>query len=413
MKRTALLVVAAFAAAAAVVVTAGATPTATPGVTARTILLEGTFPLSGPASGYAPIPAAMKAYFSYANAQHGVNGRQIVFKFDDDGYNPANTVQLTHKYVEQDHAFALIGGLGTEPQQAVEAYLNQQKVPQLFVSTGATTFDHDYAKYPWTIGWQPDYAAEGVIYGKYIAKNLPGAKLGIIYQNDDYGGNYLSGLKAGLGSHTSQIVSAQPFDVNSPSPLQQIATLAKSGADTLVIFVTPTATIQSYVIATKLGWTPKNVFTNSVSGTPTFLGIAAKSGSTITNGTFTVNYTLDPTNPTYDSAPGMKLYRQIMAKYDPKGNVNDQLNVYGMAKAWTTVQVLKAAGKNLTRAGLMTVVRSMNYAGTTANPFLLPGVVIHTKGRYQYPISQVNLVQFTNGIFKPVGGLIEGRSTGQ
>ena len=129
--------------------------------------------------------------------------------------------------------FALVGGLGTEPQQAVEAYLNQQKVPQLFVSTGATTFDHDYAKYPWTIGWQPDYAAEGVIYGKYIAKNLPSAKLGIIYQNDDYGGNYLSGLKAGLGSHTSQIVSAQPFDVTSPSPLQQIATLAKSGADTL------------------------------------------------------------------------------------------------------------------------------------------------------------------------------------
>jgi branched-chain amino acid transport system substrate-binding protein len=413
MKRTALLVVAAFAAAAAVVVTAGATPTATPGVTARTILLEGTFPLSGPASGYAPIPAAMKAYFSYANAQHGVNGRQIVFKYDDDGYNPANTVQLTHKYVEQDHAFALVGGLGTEPQQAVEAYLNQQKVPQLFVSTGATTFDHDYAKYPWSIGWQPDYAAEGVIYGKYIAKNLPNAKIGVIYQNDDYGGNYLSGFKSGLGSHTSQIVSAQPFDVNSPSPLQQIATLAKSGADTLVIFVTPTATIQSYVIATKLGWTPKNVFTNSVSATSTFLGIAAKSGSTITDGTFTVNYLLDPTNPTYNSAPGMKLYRQIMAKYDPKGNVNDQLNVYGMAKAWTTVQVIKAAGKNLTRAGVMTVARSMNFAGATANPFLLPGIVIHTKGKYQYPISQVNLVQFTNGVFKPVGGLIEGRSAGQ
>jgi branched-chain amino acid transport system substrate-binding protein len=413
MKRTALLVVAAFAAAAAVVVTAGATPTATPGVTARTILLEGTFPLSGPASGYAPIPAAMKAYFSYANAQHGVNGRQIVFKFDDDGYNPANTVQLTHKDVEQDHAFALVGGLGTEPQQAVEAYLNQQKVPQIFVSTGATTFDHDYAKYPWTIGWQPDYAAEGVTYGKYVAQNLPNAKIGIIYQNDSYGGNYLSGFKAGLGSHTSQIVSAQGFDVTSPSPLQQIATLAKSGADTLVIFVTPTATIQSYVIATKLGWTPKNVITNGVSATSTFLGIAAKSGSTITNGTISVNYLLDPTNPTYDSAAGMKLYRQIMAKYDPKGNVNDILNVYGMAKAWTTVQVLKAAGKNLTRAGLMTAARSMNFAGTTANPFLLPGIVIHTKGRFQYPISQVNLVQFAGGVFKPIGGLIEGRSSGQ
>jgi branched-chain amino acid transport system substrate-binding protein len=410
MKRTALLAAATLVAAAAVVVTAGAAPTATPGVTARTILLEGTFPLSGPASGYAPIPAAMKAYFSYANAQHGVNGRQIVFNYDDDGYNPANTVTITHKYVEQDHAFALVGGLGTEPQTAVEAYLNQQKVPQLFVSTGATTFDYNSAKYPWTIGWQPDYAAEGVIYGKYIAKNLPNAKIGVIYQNDDYGGNYLSGFKAGLGSHRSQIVSAQPFDVTSPSPVQQIAALAQSGADTLVIFVTPTATIQSYVIATKLGWKPAHVFTNSVSATTAFLGIAAKSGSTITDGTFTVNYLLDPTNPQYANQPGMKLYRQIMAKYDPKGNVNDQLNVYGMAKAWTTVQVLKAAGKNLTRAGLMAVVRSMNFTGPTANPFLLPGIAIHTKGKYQYPISQVNLVQYQGGVFKPVGGLIEGRT---
>jgi ABC-type branched-subunit amino acid transport system substrate-binding protein len=410
MKRTALLVAAALIAAAAVVMTAGATPSATPGVTAKTILLEGTFPLSGPASGYAPIPAAMKAYFSYVNAQGGVNGRQIVFKYDDDAYNPANTVQITHKYVEQDHAFALVGGLGTETQQAVEAYLNQQKVPQLFVSTGATTFDHDFAKYPWTIGWQPDYAAEGVIYGKYIAQHLPNAKIGILYQNDDYGGNYLSGFKAGLGSHTSQIVSAQPFDVTSPSPAQQVAALAKSGADTFVIFVTPTATIQSYVIATKLGWVPKNVFTNSVSATTTFLGIAAQSGSTITGGTFTVNYLLDPTNPTYASAPGMKLYRQIMAKYNPKGNVNDQLNMYGMAKAWNTVQLLKEAGKNLTRAGLMTVARSMNFTGSTADPFLLPGIAIHTKAGYQYPISQVNLVQYGNGVFKPIGGLIQGRA---
>ena len=409
MKRTLLPVAVALIAAAAVVVSAGAAPTATPGVTARTILLEGTFPLSGPASGYAPIPAAMKAFFSYANARHGVNGRQIVFKYDDDGYNPANTVTITRKYVEQDHAFALVGGLGTEPQQAVEAYLNQQKVPQIFVSTGATTFDYNAGKFPWTIGWQPDYAAEGVIYGKYIASKLPNAKIGIIYQNDDYGGNYLSGFKAGLGSHTSQIVSAQKFDVTSPSPAQQIAALAQSGADTFVIFLTPTATIQSYVIATKLGWKPAHVFTNSVSATTTFLGIAAKSGSAITSGTFTVNYLLDPTNPTYDNLPGMKLYRQIMAKYDPKGNVNDQLNVYGMAKAWNTVEVIRAAGKNLTRAGLMKVVRSMNFSGKTANPFLLPGIAIKTKGRDQYPISQVNLVQFNGKDFKPVGGLIEGR----
>ena len=168
MKKTLLLAVVALAAAAVVGTTAGARDAATPGVTAKSILLEGTFPLSGPASGYAPIPVGMGAYFSYVNAHGGVNGRKIVWKYEDDGYNPANTVQITHKFVEQDHAFALVGGLGTEPQLAVRDYLNQNKVPQLFVSTGATTFDRDYAQYPWTIGWQPDYEAEGAIYGKYI-----------------------------------------------------------------------------------------------------------------------------------------------------------------------------------------------------------------------------------------------------
>src|SRR5881397_1487959 len=162
MKRTFLPLAAALLISVVVTVTAGAAPTATPGVTARTILLEGTFPLSGPASGYAPIPAAMKAFFSYINAQGGVNHRQIVFKYSDDG-------------------------LGTEPQTAVRKYLNDNKVPQLFVSTGATTFDRDYTTYPWTLGWQPDYEAEGSIYGKYIGKNLPNAKLGILYQDDDYG----------------------------------------------------------------------------------------------------------------------------------------------------------------------------------------------------------------------------------
>ena len=148
MRKTFLLLAAALAVSAVVVVTAGATSSATPGVTARSILLEGTFPLSGPASGYAPIPAAMAAYFSYTNAKHGLFGRQIVFKYADDGYNPANTVQLTHKFVEQDHAFALVGGLGTEPQTAVRQYLNAMKVPQLFVSTGATTFDRDLTEKP-------------------------------------------------------------------------------------------------------------------------------------------------------------------------------------------------------------------------------------------------------------------------
>jgi branched-chain amino acid transport system substrate-binding protein len=355
----------------------------------------------------------MAAYFSYVNAKGGVNGRKINFKYEDDGYNPANTVQITHKFVEQDHAFALVGGLGTEPQTAVRQYLNDNKVPQLFVSTGATTFDRDYAIYPWTLGWQPDYEAEGSIYGKYVVKNLPTAKLGVLYQNDDYGNDYLRGLKAGLTQqHVTQIVDAEPYDLSATTPpAVQVAKLKASGADTFVIFATPTPTIQSYVISTKLGWHPAHIITNSVSATDAFLTIATKSGSDNTNGTLTVSYLLDPSNPIYNKQPGMKLYRQIMAKYNPKGNSNDGLNLYGVAKAWTTVQVLKAAGKNLTRAGLMKAARSMNFTvkGKNANPFALPGVNVVTKGGYQYPISQVTLVQYTNNVFKPLGKLINGR----
>ncbi len=413
MKKTFLLLAAVVAVSAVVAVTAGAAPTATPGVTAKTILLEGTFPLSGPASGYAPIPGGMGAYFSYANAQGGVNGRKIIWKYQDDGYNPANTVQITHQFVEQDHAFALVGGLGTEPQTAVRQYLNDAKVPQLFVSTGATTFDRDFTTYPWTLGWQPDYEAEGAIYGKYVVKNLSSAKLGVLYQNDDYGNDYLRGLKAGLTlEHQGQIVDAEPYDLSSATPpAVQVAKLKASGADTFVIFATPTPTIQAYVIATKLGWTPAHVITNSVSATDPFLTIATKSGSTITNGTITVNYLLDPSNPIYNKTAGMKLYRQIMAKYDPKGNANDPLNLYGVAKAWTAVQVLKAAGKNLTRAGLMKAARNMAFTAKlkNASPFTLPGVDIHTKGNYQFPISQVTLVQYQNNVFQPVGKLINGR----
>ena len=413
MKKTFLLIAVALVASTVVVMTAGATSTATPGVTAKSILLEGTFPLSGPASGYAPIPSGMGAYFSYVNAKGGVNGRKINWHFEDDGYNPANTVQITHKFVEQDHAFALVGGLGTEPQLAVRQYLNDNKVPQLFVSTGATTFDRDYAQYPWTLGWQPDYEGEGAIYGKYIAKNLASAKIGILYQNDDYGNDYLRGFKAGLtAQHNPQIVDAEPYDLSATTPpAVQVAKLKGSGADTFVIFATPTPTIQAYVISTKLGWHPAHVFTNSVSATDPFLTIAAQSGSDNVEGTISVNYGLDPSNPIYNKSPGMKLYRSIMAKYDPKGNVNDPLNLYGVSKAWNTVQVLSKAGRNLTRAGLMKAARNMLYSDKTKNadPFGLPGIRIFTKGNYQYPISQVTLVKYTNHTFQPFGGIINGR----
>ena len=264
----------------------------------------------------------MGAYFSYVNAHGGVNGRKINCKYEDDGYNPANTVQITHKFVEQDHAFALVGGLGTEPQTAVRQYLNQQEGAAALRLDGCDDVRPRLREYPWTIGWQPDYEAEGSIYGKYIAKNLPNAKLGVLYQNDDYGNDYLRGLKAGLAQqHTTQIVDAEPYDVSAPKPPPQIAKLKASGADTFVIFATPTPTIQAYVIATKLGWTPGERDHE--------LGLRDRHvpddrdeerlGRSRTGRSPSTTCSTRRTRST-TRQPGMKLYRQIMAKYDPKGN---------------------------------------------------------------------------------------------
>ena len=386
---------------------------ATPGVTATSITLGGTFPLSGPASSYAPIPVGMAAYFSYVNAtkgpdgKRGVGGRQIVWKYLDDGYNPANTVQQTHQLVEQDHVFALIGGLGTEPQLAVEDYLNQQKVPQVYVSTGATEFGSEYAKYPWTIGWQPDYQAEGAIYGKYIAANEPNAKIGVLYQNDAYGSDYLTGLKAGLGAKKSQIVDTAGYDVTNPSLLSQILELHKAGTTTLMIFATPSPTITAYATMAKVGWKPADIYVNSVSATQTFMGIAVQlAGAAEVNGSISTYYLKDPANPSWNNTPGMKLYNQIMAKYAPGKDPKNGLYLYGMAKAYDTVQELRMTGANLTRASFMHKVLNSTISG---NPFALPTVKTTTGPKDHFPISQQRLIRFADGQWTPFGQLIDPR----
>jgi len=391
---------------------------ATPGVTAKIVTIGGTFPFSGPASSYAPIPVGMQAYFSYVNAKktngkRGVFGRQIRFNAVDDGYNPALTVQKTKQLVEQDHVFALVGGLGTEPQEAVTAYANQQKVPQIYVSTGATEWGarDKHASHPWTIGWQPDYQAEGAIYGRYIVKNLPNAKIGIIYQNDSYGRDYIDGLQAGLGSHKSQIVSQQGFEVTDTSVTNQVIALRRAGVDTLMIFGTPTPTIRTYATMAAVGWKPQNIFLNSVSATDAFMSIAvARAGAAEVTGSISTYYTKDPANAMWANDPGVKLYKSIMAKYAPSNaRVTDGLYIYGMAKAYTFVQALKAAGPNPTRAGLMKAVLNMN---DKSNPFLLPGVVVKTSKTDYFPISQQQLIKFNNGTWTPFGQLTDTRPRG-
>jgi branched-chain amino acid transport system substrate-binding protein len=415
MSRRLSAVLAALLVAAVSAVGATATPALDPGITAKTIKLGATFPLSGAASSYAPIAKGMQIYFSYINARRGadkkrgVGGKQIVWKYLDDAYNPANTVQLTRQLVEQDKVFAMVGGLGTEPQQSVVDYLNQQKVPQLFVSTGATEFDRNYASKPWTMGWQPDYEAEGAVYGKWIVKNAPNAKIGIIFQNDSFGQDYIAGLKSGLGAKASQIISQQGFDVTAPSLAPQVAALKGANPDILCIFGTPTPTVKTYATMKALAFKPDKVIVNSVSATDTFMGAAvANSDAATVNGSLSVGYLLDPANPKYDSTAGVKLYKQVMTKYGPGLNQNNGLYLYGFAKGYDVVQLLYKSGKNPTRAALMKAARNMNWT----NPFTLPGVKIKTGGSDQFAISQMQLIQFNGGLWNPQGDLIEGRGAG-
>ena len=395
---------------AALGVTASTASTATTakaetGVTPTSVKIGGTFPLSGPASLYATIPVAMKAYFSYINARRGpdgkrgVYGRQIIWNYKDDQYSPTQAVQLTRGLVEQDNVFAVVGSLGTEVNTAIRPYLNSKKVPHMLVSTGATTWGADWKQYPWTTGWQPAYQFEGKIYGQAIARNSPNAKIAVLYQNDDYGKDYIAGLEEGLGSKTSNIVGKEPFEVTAPNVASQIAKLKATGATVFVIFATPGKTVQAYAFANGLKWSPAVIYTNSVSATDTFLTAAkANGGGDLVNRTFTTQYAKDPANPKWDDDAGIKLYKQVMATYYPKGRVTDALNLYGVATAEAFVELLYNAGKNPTRASIMKAFRTWNQA----NPFLLPGVKQRTGPTSQFPIKCEKLMKYTDGTFQPV-----------
>ena len=383
----------------------------TPGVTSSLISIGGTFPLTGPASAYGTIPQAEAAYFSYFNSlkqpngKRGVYGRQIQFTYLDDGYNPAQTVQLTRQLVEQSHVFAIFNSLGTEPNEAIRAYLNQAKVPQLFVATGASEWGVLAKKYPWTIGYQPTYVSEATAYGKFIVAKVPQAKIGVLYQNDSYGKDYIAGLKLGLGSHQSQIADMEGYEVTASDVGSQMAKLKASGANTLCIFATPKFSVQAFAIAAKLGWNPI-IFDNSVSSTTTLMTIATgASSSQTTNGTITATYFKDPTDSKWANDPGMKLYRKVMSQYYPKGNPNDAFNVYGMSVAWTMIRTLEQAGQNPTRASLMAAARSLNYSD---DPFLLPGIKVQTSATNPFPIRQQQLTRWTDGKFVNFGPLITG-----
>jgi branched-chain amino acid transport system substrate-binding protein len=369
-----------------------------PGVTAKTIVIGGTFPFTGVAAVYGAIPKAERAYFLYVNAHGGVNGRKIQFVAYDDAYDPSKTVPLTQKLVEQNKVFADYGSLGTAPVLAVRPYLNGKKVPQVLVATGDSYWGTDYKKYPWTIGWQPDYPGEARIYAKFIQAKVPQAKIGVLYQNDAYGQNYLNAFKAGLGSGTSKIVSTQSYDVTGGPPQQQVIALKSAGANVFVLFSTPTATIQSLVIATKIGWHPIE-FINNVSSPEVFLSIAAKSGADV-EGAISTDYVLDPNNANQATLPGAKLAKQILDLYGGQAPIFNLNNIYGLASGWTMVQALKAAGNPPTRAGLMKALTSLN---TRANPFLYKGIAEKTSATDWFPVEQQVLVRYHSGGVAGIG----------
>ena len=298
---------------------------------------------------------------------------------------------------------AVFNSLGTEQNIAVRDYLNAQKVPQLFVATGATTFGRDTAKYPWTIGFQPSYQAEGWVYGQWVAKSSRKARIAVLLQNDDYGKDLLAGLNRGLSRSGSKVIAAQPYEVTAPDVSSQVAKLKASGANVFAVFATPKFAIQAIVYANRLGWRPQ-VIMNSVSGATNIMLLASESGKSKTIlGTVTLNFLKDPSDPRWKKDPGMKLYRAIMAKYAKGADVTDVYHVYGMAVAYETIGLFKRLGANVTRTRLMAAARSLNDA---SNPFLLPGVAVKTGRGDGFPIQQGQLQRWVKpGRWVPFGGL--------
>jgi branched-chain amino acid transport system substrate-binding protein len=370
-----------------------------PGITKTSIHIGGTFPLTGVASAYKTIPAAESAYFAYVNDHGGVNGRKIDFTVVDDGYNPAQTVPAVQKLVEQDKVFALLGDLGTAPGLSTWGYANAHKVPQVFLATGDSFWGFCAHKScqgspkPYTIGWQPDYPSEGRLYGRYIAQNMPNAKIGIIFQNDAFGKNYIAGLKQGLGAKKSLIVDQEGFNATDTTVTQQILALKAKGADTLFIVATPGQAIASLVTATKIGWSPTTFLAN-VSNIRPFLLVAAANGANL-DGLISSSY-LPTWNQT--SIPGMKLAKSIIDKYAPALSQDfaqgDSNLVYGQAVAWTFVYALQHAGKNPTRASFEASLHAMN---TAANPFMFPGIRIKTSKTDAFPVEQLVMTKWTGG----------------
>jgi branched-chain amino acid transport system substrate-binding protein len=379
-----------------------------PGVTDTEILIGTTQPLSGQASAYASISKGSKAYFSYLNSRGGVNGRKINYRVYDDGYDPARAVPLVHQLVTQDQVFAVFNELGTPVNIATRPYLNEQRVPDLFIATGASQWGLQHQQYPWTIGYQPDYISEAKIYGREILKSYPAARIGVLYQNDDSGKDYTSGLRQGLGERASMVVDQESYEANTAEVTSQVAALKSSGANVFFLNATPKFASQAISQAAKLGWKVPIYLSNVSAQVTTIRSAITASTPDAAEGIISSVYLKDPSDRNrWSGDAGMKLYMSVMAKYCAGCDPDDLNYIYGMSVSWTFQRVLQRVGRGgVTRDNVMTVVRNLNF---TDSPFLLPGITIQTGGSSQFPITQEALERWQNGGWVVQNQVLSGR----
>ena len=376
------------------------------GATDTEIKIGNIMPYSGPASAYGIIGRTEAAYFKKVNDEGGINGRKINFISYDDAYSPPKTVEQARKLVESDEVLLVFNSLGTPPNSAIQKYMNSKKVPQLFVATGATKWN-DPQNFPWTMGWQPNYQSETQIYAKYILKELPNAKIGVLYQNDDYGKDYLKGLKDGLGAKAaSMIVLEESYETSEPTIDNHIVKLKATGADVFINITTPKFAAQAIKKNAEIGWKPIH-FLNNVSAS---VGSVIKpAGFENAQGIISAAYLKDTTDAQWANDAGMKAFLDFMTKYFPEGDKTDGGTVVGYGVAQTLVQVLKNCGDDLTRANVMKQAASLKDFRTEA---LLPGIKINTSATDFAPISSLQLQRFKGERWELFGDVINAEAGG-
>jgi branched-chain amino acid transport system substrate-binding protein len=375
-----------------------------PGASDTEIKIGHTNPYSGPASAYGTIGKTEAAYFNKINAEGGINGRKINFISYDDSYSPPKTVEQIRKLVESDEVLLVFQSLGTPSNTAIQKYMNAKKVPQLFVATGATKWN-DPKNFPWTMGWQPNYQSEARIYAQYLLKNHPNGKVGILYQNDDYGKDYVKGLKDGLGGKV-QVVAEVPYEVTDPTVDSQMVSLKASGADLFFNVTTPKFAAQAIKKAAEMEWKPIHLLNNVSASVGSVLKPA---GLEISKGILTTLYFKDPTDPMWKNDPGYKEWVAFMDKYYPDGDKTRGETVYGYLTAQTLVQVLKQCGDDLTRDNVMRQAANLK---DLQLGMLLPGITINTSPTKFAPITQMQMAKFNGENWDLFGPVLSGELGG-